>query len=116
MKAVCLRASDYETLLTNLELLGFDTRRELPAEYHIGRCSTPSLETLTGTAVTIWLEDDEYTKLPEVTGPNFLVDWTDQDYVEVEVDGEIVQEPLPWPVYGVEIDCMVIQMPARRIG
>lgn len=119
MKAVCLRSTNYETLLEKLELLGIEIRRELPVEYHIGRCSTPPLETLTGTAVTIWLHDPEYAKLPEITGPDFLVDWTDQDYVEVEVDGAIVQEPLPWPDYDVEIDgesgAEIIRMPARMI-
>lgn len=110
MNKVVLRALDYTTLLDKLELLGLEIRRDEPVEYHIGRCSTPVLNAIQGRVITILLRDSESTILPDITGPDFLVDWTDEDTVEVEVEqvdeeGNIttmtVTEPLPWPMYDV---------------
>lgn len=114
-----LRTSDLELMIDKLSALGIQTRppadadgNTLRPEERIGSCNSPALTTKAGDiVVTIWLTEDQAELLPEyLDPPEFVCDYLEGVMIEDEEDiidpetgevtgTEMVQKPLPWPVY-----------------
>lgn len=47
------------------------------------------------------LSKEQAALIPEVSSPDFLCDWRSDETEDVEIDGQMVEQPLPWPEYEV---------------
>lgn len=109
MLDVVFRFSDLETFVSKLAELGVDTKPPVSEdgttyriEERVGTCMTPTLATALGAlACCVRLTEEQAALIPDVTAPEFLCDWRSDETEEVEIDGQIVEQPLPWPEYEV---------------
>ncbi len=103
------RFAELETFIAKMAALGVATRDAVDAEgtpccieQRIGTCLTPPLTTALGDLVCcVRLSKEQAALIPEVSSPDFLCDWRSDETEEVEIDGQTVEQDLPWPEYEV---------------
>lgn len=103
------RFADLETFVSKMADLGVDTRPAVDEEGNtyrieerVGTCMTPPLTAANGNlACCVRLTKEQAALIPDVTAPDFLCDWRNDETEEVEIEGELVEQLLPWPEYEV---------------
>ena len=103
------RFAELETFIAKMAALGVATRDAVDAEgtpccieQRVGAVMTPPLTTALGDLVCcVRLSKEQAALIPEVSSPDFLCDWRSDETEEVEIDGQMVEQALPWPEYEV---------------
>ena len=103
------RFAELETFIAKMAALGVATRDAVDAEgtpccieQRVGAVMTPPLTTALGDLVCcVRLSKEQAALIPEVSSPDFLCDWRSDETEEVEIDGQTVEQALPWPEYEV---------------
>ena len=104
------RFLDLETFIGKLAQLGIPTRPAVDEEGNI-----VPLESRVGAVMnahnppdvrghrtaTVRLTPEQAALIPDVTSPEFLCDWREDEAEIATVDSEQVEQPLPWPEYEI---------------
>lgn len=105
------RFLDLETFISKLAQLGIPTRpavdeegNPVPLESRVAACmNAHNPADIRGhRTATIRLTPEQAALIPEVTSPDFLCDWIEGEVEIATVDGEEVEQPLPWPEYEIQ--------------
>lgn len=106
---VVLRYQSLADLLTKLQVLGVAVKQPvegetLQIEGHFERCNTPEMVTTAGRVISVLASPESAAIMSDIMPPEVLVDYIEGEMEQVAVDGEIVEQPIPWPEYDVNIE------------
>ena len=75
---------------------------DMRIEGHFERCNTPEMVTTNGIVMSVLVSPESATLMQDIMPPQVLVDYVQGEMEQVEVDGKIVEQPIPWPSYQVD--------------